>query len=96
MQVLPKKLKTFAPRFFARVRGIFRISPRVHRKQLPIIDPATLPRCACSCGCDYCFAMHDYGYDVELPDGTRVCLTCYIVCLWNDLDVLPLTPPDQW
>ena len=92
MQVLPKRLKTFANWFFMRLRTFFQSFLRRHRKQIPYIDPAKLPRCTCSCGCDYCFAMHEGGYEVELADGTRVCKTCYIVCLGNELDFQPLEP----
>lgn len=92
MQVLPKGLKTFATWFLMRVRMFFRFVARMRRKQVPSIDPAKLPRCACTCGCDYCFAIHGGGYEIELPDGTRVCKTCYIVCLGNELDFQPLEP----
>lgn len=58
----------------------------------PSIELSQLSRCACPCGCAFYFSLHDGGreYKVQLPDGSWVCKTCYIVCLYNDLDVLPI------
>lgn len=93
MQALPKRLKGLTP-CFTRVEVFFRSFQHVYHKPFLSVDLARLICCSCACRCGYSFTLHEGGheYEVELPDGSRICKTCYIVCLWNELDVQPLDP----
>jgi hypothetical protein len=99
MQALTKRLKTLALRFIVHVRASLWSPLPMHPKPVLTVDLerlteelARLTRCSCACGCSYSFSLHEGTNKVELSDGTCVCTTCYIVCLGNDVDVLPLDP----
>lgn len=100
VQILITKLMSLGLRFSRCVRTCFRSFLLMPPKTILAVDLerltkelARLTRCSCACGCSYSFSEHEGANKVELPDGTFVCTTCYIVCLGNDVDVLPL---DQW
>jgi hypothetical protein len=100
VQILTTKLMVLGLRFIIRVRACFRSFLPTHPKPVLTADLerlteelARLTRCSCACGCSYSFSLHEGANKVELPNGTFVCTTCYIVCLGNEADVLPL---DQW
>ena len=99
MQALTKRLKTLVLGFIRHARRSLWSFLPTHPKPVLTVDLerlteelARLTRCSCACGCSYSFSLHEGANKVELPDGTCVCTTCYIVCLGNDVDVLPLDP----
>ncbi len=99
MQALTKRLKTLALRFLVHARTSLLSFLPTHPKPVLIVDLerlteelARLTRCSCACGCSYSFSLHEGANKVELPDGTYICTTCSLVCLGNDVDVLPLDP----
>jgi hypothetical protein len=99
MQALTKRLKALVSRFIMRIRASFRSLLRVPRKPALSVDLerltrelASLTRYSCACGCSYSFSIHEGANEIELPDGSHVCTTCSIVCLGNEVDVLPLDP----
>ncbi len=99
MQALTKRLKTLAHGFIMRARvSLWSFLPMRLKPVLTVDlerlteELARLTRCSCACGCNYSFSLHEGANKVELPYGTCVCTTCYIVCLGNDVDVLPLDP----
>src|SRR5713226_4622904 len=100
VQILTTKLMALGLRFIRLVRACFlSFLPRRPKPVLSVDlerlteELARLTRCSCACGCSYSFSFHEGANKAELSDGTFVCTTCYIVCLGNDVDVLPL---DQW
>ncbi len=99
VQILTTKLMALGLRFIIRVWACFRSFLPRHPKPILAVDLeqltrelASLTRCSCACGCSYSFSLHEGTNKVELPDGTCVCTTCSLVCLGNDVDVLPLDP----
>ncbi len=94
MQALIKRLKALVSRFIMRIRFLSMRPKPILAVDLERLtgELARLTRCSCACGCSYSFSLHEGANKVELPDGSHVCTTCYIVCLWNDVDVLPLDP----